>query len=75
VKQVATQDIFQAVMAFDEALVKALTQKELDSGTPVDTILNDGLIGAMDEVGPRQVLPPRLKDPELLAIYRKGPFR
>lgn len=47
----ATQDIFQAVMAFDEALVKALTQKELDAGTSVDTILNDGLIGAMDEVG------------------------
>ena len=49
----AVRDIFQAVMGFDDAGTKILTQKELDAGTSVDTILNDGLISAMDEVGER----------------------
>jgi len=47
----ATQDIFKAVMTFDEVQVKALTQLEIDAGTSVEAILNDGLIAAMDEVG------------------------
>jgi len=47
----ATQDIFNAVLAFDEADVKAKTQAEVDAGTDIQTILNDGLIAAMDEVG------------------------
>jgi len=47
----ATQDIFNAVLAFDEAAVKAKTQAELDAGTDIQSILNDGLIAAMDEVG------------------------
>jgi corrinoid protein of di/trimethylamine methyltransferase len=47
----ATQDIFKAVLAFDEGTVKTLTQAELDGGTDLQTILNDGLISAMDEVG------------------------
>ncbi len=47
----ATQDIFKAVLAFDEAAAKKLTQEELDRGTDLQTILNDGLISAMDEVG------------------------
>ena len=47
----AIQDIFNAVLAFDEATVKAKTQAELDAGTDINTILNDGLIGAMDDVG------------------------
>ena len=46
-----TQDIFNAVMAFDEATVKSKTQAELDVGTDIQSILNDGLISAMDEVG------------------------
>ena len=45
------QDIFNAVLAFDEATVKAKTQAEIDAGTAIDSILNDGLISAMDEVG------------------------
>jgi methanogenic corrinoid protein MtbC1 len=49
----AAQDIFNAVLAFDEAAVRAKTQAELASGTAIDTILNDGLINAMDEVGER----------------------
>ena len=47
------QEIFQAVLAFDEPGVKALTQKEIQAGTAIDAILNDGLIAAMDEVGRR----------------------
>jgi 5-methyltetrahydrofolate--homocysteine methyltransferase len=47
----AIQDIFQAVMTFDEASVKKHVQAELDAKTDIDTILNEGLIGAMDEVG------------------------
>jgi 5-methyltetrahydrofolate--homocysteine methyltransferase len=47
----ATQDIFNAVLAFDEAGVKAKTQSEVDAGTDIQGILNDGLIAAMDEVG------------------------
>ena len=46
-----TQEIFNAVLAFDEATVKAKTQAELDAGTDIGRILNDGLISAMDEVG------------------------
>jgi 5-methyltetrahydrofolate--homocysteine methyltransferase len=52
-KNMAIQDIFKAVLAFDEARVKALTQQEIDAGTVVDAVLNDGLIAAMDEVGRR----------------------
>jgi hypothetical protein len=32
----ATQDIFNAVIAFDEATVTAKTQAELDGGTDID---------------------------------------
>ncbi|WP_319522026.1 corrinoid protein [uncultured Desulfosarcina sp.] len=45
------QEIFNAVLAFDEATVKAKTREELEAGTDLQTILNDGLISAMDEVG------------------------
>ncbi len=48
-----TQEIFNAVLAFDEATVKAKTQAELEAGTDLSAILNDGLISAMDEVGER----------------------
>jgi 5-methyltetrahydrofolate--homocysteine methyltransferase len=46
-----TQEIFNAVLAFDEATAVAKTQAEIDAGTAIETILNDGLISAMDEVG------------------------
>ena len=46
-----TQDIFNAVIAFDEATVVAKTQAELDGGTDIGTILNDGLISAMGRGG------------------------
>ena len=47
----ATADIFKAVLAYDEAQASSLTQAEIDAGTDVETILNDGLISAMDDVG------------------------
>ena len=49
----ATQDIFNAVLAFDDVTVTAKTKAELDDGTEIGSILNDGLISAMDEVGER----------------------
>jgi 5-methyltetrahydrofolate--homocysteine methyltransferase len=47
----AVKDIFQAVLSFDQARVSDLTRQELEAGTDIETILNDGLISAMDEVG------------------------
>lgn len=49
----SVKDIPQAILAFDADKVKQLTQTELDAGTDINLILNDGLIGAMDEVGKR----------------------
>jgi 5-methyltetrahydrofolate--homocysteine methyltransferase len=49
----AVQDIFNAILAYDEATVKAQTQAELDGGTDIATILNEGLIAPMDVVGER----------------------
>jgi 5-methyltetrahydrofolate--homocysteine methyltransferase len=49
----AVTDIFEAVLAFDQAQVSELTSQEVAVGTPIETILNDGLIAAMDEVGDR----------------------
>ena len=47
----AIKDIYEGVLAFQVDKVRELTQAELDAGTDIQTILNDGLIGAMDEVG------------------------
>ncbi|GAB4262294.1 corrinoid protein [Deferrisoma sp.] len=47
----AIQDIFNAVLEFDEERVPELVRAELDAGTDVQQILNQGLIAAMDEVG------------------------
>jgi 5-methyltetrahydrofolate--homocysteine methyltransferase len=47
----AINEIFKAVIALDEAQLADLVQAELDHGTDIMTILNEGLIGAMDEVG------------------------
>jgi 5-methyltetrahydrofolate--homocysteine methyltransferase len=61
----AIQDIFQAVMDFDEEGVPGLVQKELDAGSDVQAVLNDGLIAAMDEVG-KQFSEGELFVPEML---------
>ncbi len=47
----AIKDIYEGVLAFQVDKVKELTRTELEAGTDIQTILNDGLIGAMDEVG------------------------
>jgi 5-methyltetrahydrofolate--homocysteine methyltransferase len=47
----AIKDIYEGVMNFQVDKVKELTQAELDAGTDVQRILNEGLINAMDEVG------------------------
>ncbi len=47
----AVKDIFQAVLNFDEIEVSALTREEIEAGTDIEIILNEGLIAAMDEVG------------------------
>ena len=47
----AIQDIFNAIMEFDEDKVGKLTQAKVSAGTDLGAILNQGLIGAMDTVG------------------------
>lgn len=61
----AIEDISQAVLTFNLAGVTELVQKEIDAGTDIEVILNDGLIGAMDEVG-RKFSEGELYVPEML---------
>jgi len=49
----AVEDIFQAVLSYDLKGVADLVGAELNAGTEIDSILNQGLIAAMDEVGRR----------------------
>ena len=47
----AIQDIYDAVLAFNINKVVEKVQAELESGSDAQTILNDGLIAPLDEVG------------------------
>ena len=47
----AVKDIYQAVLGLDVDKTADLVQKELCIGTDVQTILKEGLIAPMDEVG------------------------
>jgi len=47
------KEIVDAVLAFDKARTVSLVEAELDHGAAATTILRDGLIAAMDEVGRR----------------------
>jgi 5-methyltetrahydrofolate--homocysteine methyltransferase len=49
----AIKDIFNSILAFDDAKTAENVQAELDRGTDVMIILNEGLITSMDEVGRR----------------------
>jgi 5-methyltetrahydrofolate--homocysteine methyltransferase len=49
----ATQDAYQAILAFDTEKVPEVVKAEIEAGTDSLSILNDGLISAMDEVGKR----------------------
>jgi 5-methyltetrahydrofolate--homocysteine methyltransferase len=45
------QDVYSAVIEGNSPIVKDLVQRSLDEGLPAETVLNDGLIAAMNEVG------------------------
>jgi 5-methyltetrahydrofolate--homocysteine methyltransferase len=45
------QAIHDAVMAFDEEEVPRLVTAELDAGTAAETILQDGMVAALDTIG------------------------
>ena len=47
------EDIFDAILEFDEDRVAELVEAELAAGTPVETVLNDGLVAALDTIGAR----------------------
>ena len=49
----STDAIYEAVLDYDEDLVPELIKAELDAGTDVRVILDEGLIDALDEVGRR----------------------
>jgi 5-methyltetrahydrofolate--homocysteine methyltransferase len=45
------QNIYDAVMEYDEEAVPGLIQAELDAGTDVRKILEEGLVAALDVIG------------------------
>ena len=45
------QEIFNAVSEYDKIRVTEVVKAEIDNGTPISTILNNGLIAPLDEVG------------------------
>lgn len=47
------EDIFQAVLNYDMKGIADIVEAELNAGTEIDPMLNQGLIAAMDEVGRR----------------------
>jgi len=49
----SVSDIFESILELRRGDIAAQVQAEIDSGTEISVILNDGLIGAMDEVGKR----------------------
>ncbi len=49
----AIQDVYQAVLQFDRKGMAARVQAELDAGADIDSLLNEGLVAALDEVGER----------------------
>jgi 5-methyltetrahydrofolate--homocysteine methyltransferase len=49
----AINDVYQAVLRFDKNGVASGVQSELEAGTDIPSLLNQGLIAALDEVGER----------------------
>lgn len=47
----AIEDIYAAVIEYDEERVAELVQAEVDAGTDIQAILNEGMIAALDEIG------------------------
>lgn len=61
----AIKDVYQAVVDFEEDSIAGLVKKELDAGTDVNELLQEGLIAAMDAVG-KQFSEGELFVPEML---------
>jgi methanogenic corrinoid protein MtbC1 len=61
----AVKEIYAAILALKHKEVAALVQREVDAGTEISEILDDGLIAAMDELG-RQYSEGTLFVPEML---------
>jgi 5-methyltetrahydrofolate--homocysteine methyltransferase len=61
----SVDDIFRSILDRRRVDIAALVQAEIDAGTELSVILNDGLIGAMDVVG-QQFGDGQLFVPELL---------
>jgi 5-methyltetrahydrofolate--homocysteine methyltransferase len=59
------KDVYQAVIDFDEDGMPDLIKKELDAGTDLQKLLQEGLISAMDYVG-KQFSEGELFVPEML---------
>jgi 5-methyltetrahydrofolate--homocysteine methyltransferase len=65
----AVQDIYSAVLDLEAKKVPELVKAELERGSPLQSVLNEGLISAMDEVGKR-FSEGELFVPEMLAAAR-----
>jgi len=50
---VGTNEIQQAIMKYDRPKTTELVQSEIDQGTDISVILNEGLIAPLDEIGKR----------------------
>ncbi|MDR2301041.1 MAG: corrinoid protein [Deltaproteobacteria bacterium] len=59
------QDVYQAVVDFDEDAMDDLILKELDNGTDIQQLLQEGLIAPMDYIG-KQFSEGELFVPEML---------
>ena len=53
VMKMSIEAIYRAIMEFDDGAVVSATRAAIDGGAPIESILNDGLIAPMDEVGRR----------------------
>jgi 5-methyltetrahydrofolate--homocysteine methyltransferase len=49
----AIQDIYDAVMEYEEDRVVELVNQEIDTGTDIKAILDNGMIAALDTIGQR----------------------
>lgn len=47
----SVKEIYESVLSYDKVKVVELVKAEIDNGTDIEKILNEGLIAAMDEVG------------------------
>lgn len=65
----AISDIIESIIKFDQTGLNQSVKAELDAGTPVNQILESGMIAAMDEVG-RRFSSGALFVPEMLMAAR-----